>query len=78
MNYRTAICASRWRPEFTAPGLLLFLVVALQGCGSPTPEPEPVVSVQTTAAKRGPITLTVSTEAVAFPLQQAVITPKIT
>ncbi len=34
--------------------------------------------MQTTPAKRGPIELTVSAEAVVFPLEQAVITPKIT
>jgi multidrug efflux pump subunit AcrA (membrane-fusion protein) len=37
-----------------------------------------MVAVQTTPAKRGPIELTVSSEAVVFPLEQAVITPKIT
>jgi multidrug efflux pump subunit AcrA (membrane-fusion protein) len=34
--------------------------------------------VQTTPAQRGPIALTVSTEAVVFPLEQATIAPKIT
>jgi multidrug efflux pump subunit AcrA (membrane-fusion protein) len=37
-----------------------------------------LVAVQTTPAKRGPIELTVSSEAVVFPLEQAVIAPKIT
>lgn len=50
----------------------------LQGCGSAEKEPEPVVAVQVAAAKRGPIEQTVSAEAVVFPLQQAVITAKIT
>ncbi|HEY2120846.1 MAG TPA: efflux RND transporter periplasmic adaptor subunit [Candidatus Acidoferrum sp.] len=61
-----------------AAGLLLFGTLALQGCTTAEKEPEPVVNVQTTPAKRGPIALTISAEAVVSPLQQAVITPKIT
>src|SRR5262249_50189072 len=38
----------------------------------------PLVAVQVTPAKRGPIELEVSSDAVVYPLQQAVITPKIT
>jgi HlyD family secretion protein len=49
-----------------------------QGCSSTEKEPEPLVSVQVTPAKRGPIELEVSAEAVVSPLQQAIITPKIT
>ena len=58
--------------------LPLCAVALLAGCGSAEKEPETVVAVQTTPAKRGPIELTVSSEAVVFPLEQAVITPKIT
>jgi HlyD family secretion protein len=58
--------------------LLLFALATLYACGGTTPEPEPVVSVHTSPAKHGPIALTISAEAVIFPLQQAVITPKIT
>lgn len=53
-------------------------VALLQGCGGTEKEPEPVVAVQIAVAKRAPIKQTVSAEAVVFPLQQAVITPKIT
>jgi multidrug efflux pump subunit AcrA (membrane-fusion protein) len=53
-------------------------VALLAGCSSAEKEAEPLVAVQTTPAKRGPIELTVSSEAVVFPLEQAVITPKIT
>jgi HlyD family secretion protein len=53
-------------------------VVLLQGCGGAPKEQETVVAVHTTPAKRGPIELTVSAEAVVYPLEQAVITPKIT
>jgi HlyD family secretion protein len=49
----------------------------LFGCGGAEKEPEPIVAVQVTPAKRGPIALTVSADAVLFPLEQAVITPKI-
>ena len=62
-----------------APGLLLLAGTALlQGCGGAEKEPTPLVAVQITPAKRGPIELEVSSDAVVYPLQQAVITPKIT
>jgi HlyD family secretion protein len=48
------------------------------GCGGAEKEKEPVVSVQTTPAARGPIEQTVSAEAVVFPLEQAIVAPKIT
>jgi HlyD family secretion protein len=68
----------RWRGELGYGWLLLLGVAAFQGCSSSEPEPEPVVSVQTTPVKRGPIAMTISAEAVVSPLEQAVITPKIT
>ena len=61
-----------------AAALLLCSVALLYGCGGGEKEPEPIVTVQVTPAKRGPIEQTVSAEAVVSPLQQAVITPKIT
>ena len=48
------------------------------GCGGAEKEKEPVVSVQTTPAERGPIEQMVSAEAVVFPLEQAIVAPKIT
>ena len=51
---------------------------AFIGCGATEKEPETVASVQVAPATRGPIELTVSAEAVVYPLEQAVITPKIT
>jgi HlyD family secretion protein len=57
--------------------LLIGLAALLSGCSATEKEPEPIVAVQVTLAKRGPIALTVSAEAVVSPLQQAVITPKI-
>jgi HlyD family secretion protein len=58
--------------------LLFFAIVSLCGCGGAAPEPEPIVSVRISPVKRGPISLTITAQAVVFPLQQAVITPKIT
>lgn len=58
--------------------LLLASAALLQGCGGSEKEPTPLVAVQITPAKRGPIELAVSSDAVVYPLQQAVITPKIT
>lgn len=57
---------------------LLAGAMLLQGCSSSEKEPTPLVTVQVTPAKRGPIELEVSSDAVVYPLQQAVITPKIT
>jgi HlyD family secretion protein len=60
-------------------GILCCAILALaSGCSKAEPEKEPVVSVQTEPAKRGPIAETITAEAVVFPAQQAVITPKIT
>ncbi|HMH79496.1 MAG TPA: efflux RND transporter periplasmic adaptor subunit [Candidatus Acidoferrum sp.] len=47
------------------------------GCAKKEPEVVPEVSVQVTAAKKGDVSRIVAAEAVVFPLQQAVITPKI-
>ena len=60
------------------PVLLLFSTALLFGCGGGEKAPETVVTVQVTPAKRGPIEQTISAEAVVSPLEQAVITPKIT
>jgi multidrug efflux pump subunit AcrA (membrane-fusion protein) len=50
----------------------------LAGCGSAEKEKEPVVSVQTAPAQQEPISQTITTEAVVFPLEQATVAPKIT
>jgi multidrug efflux pump subunit AcrA (membrane-fusion protein) len=72
----TTLSASR-RQYRLASSLLIGLAALLSGCGAAEKEPEPIVAVQVTPAKRGLIALTVSAEAVVSPLQQAVITPKI-
>jgi HlyD family secretion protein len=58
--------------------LLLAGAILLHGCTSAEKEPTPLVAVQVTPAKRGPIELEVSSDAVVYPLQQAILTPKIT
>jgi multidrug efflux pump subunit AcrA (membrane-fusion protein) len=51
---------------------------AALGCGSQEKASEPVVTVQTTVAHRTTVSKTISADAVVFPLQQAILTPKIT
>jgi len=58
-----------------AIGALLF---GMSGCGKTVGEKEPVVSVQTASAEQAPISQLISAEAVVFPVQQAVVAPKIT
>ena len=62
----------------SAKGLIFIFVLAavLSGCAKKEAEVEPVVSVQVQPAKRATISEVVSTEAVVYPVEQAVITPK--
>ena len=68
---------TNWKcPALLAAGIgLLFLS---SGCGGEEKEKEPVVSVQTTPAQKAPISEVVSAQAVVFPVQQAIVSPKIT
>jgi HlyD family secretion protein len=54
------------------------IACAAFGCGAEEKAKDPVVTVQTTAVHRTTISKTISADAVVFPLQQAVLTPKIT
>jgi HlyD family secretion protein len=54
--------------------LLLFSA----GCGGAEKVEDPVVSVETTPAERTTISQTVSAEAVVYPVEQAIVSPKIT
>ena len=76
IRFRTTPFASG-RQLWLASSLLIALASLLSGCGGTEKEPEPTVAVQVMPAKRGSISLTVFAEAVVSPLQQAVITPKI-
>jgi HlyD family secretion protein len=78
MNFRTMRATKRNGLQGAALILPLCGITLLMGCGSAEKTEEPVVAVQTTPAKRGSIELTVSAEAVVYPLEQAVISPKIT
>jgi len=54
------------------------ILCVASGCRKDEKEKEPVVSVQTTPARRAPISQMISAEAVVYPLEQATIAPKIT
>lgn len=56
----------------------MVICATLVGCTKKEAEVEPVVSVQVQPVKRASISQIVSTDAVIFPFEQAVITPKIT
>jgi len=77
MKLRTSTLAISPMLQHFSTLLLLCSVALLHGCGAAEKEPEPVVAVQVVSAKRAPIAQTVSAEAVVFPMQQAVLTPKI-
>src|SRR5262249_9057498 len=78
MTLRTSskLCGSGFTP---LPVVLLFAVlVVTSGCSKKDQEVTPEVSVQVTPARTGEISQLVTAEAVVFPLQQAVVAPKIT
>jgi HlyD family secretion protein len=58
--------------------LVLAISASVAGCGGAEKKKEPVVSVEAAAPQRMAISEVVSAEAVVFPVQQSVITPKIT
>lgn len=71
------------KPAAQAHSLIKVLMMAAvcaiaAGCHSPEKETEPVVQVQVTPAVKSSIDQIIVAEALVFPLQQAVITPKIT
>ena len=76
---KQAIDTLRLRARGIAGRAAILSMTALAvACGAPDKEKEPVASVQVTAARKAPIALTISAEAVVAPLEQAIITPKIT
>jgi HlyD family secretion protein len=58
-------------------GVLTVMFCVASGCSTAVKEKEPVVSVQTTPAERGPISQIISADAVVYPLEQATVAPKI-
>ena len=73
----TPALTSRRRSMTLFCAIAAILCVA-SGCRKDEKEKEPVVSVQTTPARRAPISQVISAEAVVYPLEQATIAPKIT
>jgi HlyD family secretion protein len=61
-----------------AASLMLFVAMGVTGCSASEKEKEPVVTVEAVAPEREDISAVVTGEAVVFPVQQSVITPKIT
>src|SRR5256714_7769918 len=68
--------ASRCRAAAFFTAIAAILCIAT-GCSKDEKEKEPVVSVQTTPARRAPISQVISAEAVVYPLEQATAAPKI-
>jgi len=69
------------KTTFATRGLVLAAVAALSltvACSSKEKEVQPVVTVQTAVAERGPIQQVIRAEAVLYPRDQAAITPKVT
>jgi HlyD family secretion protein len=56
----------------------LFTAILIAGCGAAENEKEPVIEVTAATPERRAISQLISAEAVVFPVQQSVITPKIT
>jgi multidrug efflux pump subunit AcrA (membrane-fusion protein) len=79
MNYFSQHFSNRvpGRGRFVGAIALLFSL-NLCACGSDEKEVTPVVAVKVTPARKADISETISAEAVVFPLQQAVVMPKIT
>ena len=67
----------RWWLHFLLLGSSLSFLMGSFGCSAPEKEKEPVVSVETTLVRNDSIQEMISAEAVVFPVQQAVVTPKI-
>ena len=65
----------KWIAPFSTMAAILCVA---SGCSKAEKEKEPVVYVQTTPARRAPISQVISAEAVVYPLEQATIAPKIT
>jgi HlyD family secretion protein len=78
MKVSTMALTQKYFGLVMATSIMAGLAGSASGCGGSEKEKEPVVSVQTTPAARGPIEQMVSAEAVVFPLEQAIVAPKIT
>lgn len=77
MKRNLPLAFSRSRHAFSLFAVSASVILVI-GCGSSEKEKEPVVSVHVEPAQKGPIEQIVSAEAVVYPFQQAVVSPKIT
>lgn len=59
------------------PYLMLAVALVVMGCSREEKEPEPEVTVQAASVEKADISRVINTEAVIFPVAQAVITPKV-
>jgi multidrug resistance efflux pump len=64
--------------RLAALGLLTAVLINTIGCGSSEKEKEPVVEVQATPPERSVISEIIAAQGIVYPVQQAVITTKIT
>jgi HlyD family secretion protein len=78
MILRSQLSGNSTRTSAACLVLLLAAAATITGCAKKETEVEPVVSVQVQPAKRAAISEVVSAEGVVYPVEQAVITPKIT
>jgi RND family efflux transporter MFP subunit len=58
--------------------IAVLLAITALSCSKGAKEEEPVVTVQTVVAERGPIEQVITADAILFPKDQAAVTPKIT
>jgi len=79
-SHSSHFAGQRGFPSITLVPAALGVAIALcgVGCGASEKEKEPVVTVEAAPAERAEISEVVSAEAVVYPLQQSIITPKIT
>ena len=77
MKFNTEYPGTAQQPRLVlGAGIIALWCVA--GCGASVKDKAPVANVEVTLARRAPISETISAEALVFPLQQAILTPKIT
>jgi multidrug efflux pump subunit AcrA (membrane-fusion protein) len=77
MNLRFAL-PLREVPRVPICAAFIALSLFIGGCGGKEKQAEPIVSVQVAPVRTGAISQIIAADAVAYPLQQAVISPKIT
>ena len=78
MKHSISHCVARRSSPLHLTLAFAALPFLLAGCGPQEKEKEPVVTVQTVPAQKADIAQTVSADAVVFPVEQAIVAPKIT